>query len=88
MSIIVDGNKVTVEDDELDPFTSGELRSALAGLAGDNVEDVILDLASVESFSSAGLQVLLSAKRSFKNIEFTNMQDSLKDSLASLRIDI
>ena len=88
MKITVEGNKVSANEEELDIYSSVELKDRLLELFENGVRDVVLDLSIVERISTSGLQVLLSAKRSFERMEVEGLQPCVSDELEMLGVEL
>ena len=88
MKITVEGNKVSVNEEELDIYSAVELKDRLLELFENGVREVVLDLGIVERISTPGLQVLLSAKRSFDRMEVEELQSCVGDELKMLGVEL
>lgn len=74
-------NLVIALDGRLDTTTAPELEELLKGSLGD-IKELIFDMANLEYISSAGLRVLLFAKKSLHNksvIKIVSANDIVKE---------
>ena len=73
-----DGNKMTIAlEGRLDTSTAPELQELVAGLEG--VTDLTFDLEKLMYISSAGLRVLMIAKKGIKEVSIININEDIKE---------
>ena len=73
-----DGNKMTIAlEGRLDTSTAPELQELVAGLEG--VTDLTFDLEKLMYISSAGLRVLMIAKKGIKEVSIINVNEDIKE---------
>lgn len=73
-----DGNKMTIAlEGRLDTSTAPELQELVAGLEG--VTDLTFDLEKLMYISSAGLRVLMIAKKGIKEVNIINVNEDIKE---------
>ena len=73
-----DGNKMTIAlEGRLDTSTATELQELVAGLEG--VTDLTFDLEKLMYISSAGLRVLMIAKKGIKEVSIINVNEDIKE---------
>ena len=73
-----DGNKMTIAlEGRLDTSTAPELQETVAKLEG--VTDLTFDLEKLMYISSAGLRVLMIAKKGIKEVNIINVNEDIKE---------
>lgn len=74
-------NKVTVEVDDLDIYVAEELKGKLDDVLKKSSDKATIDLGKVTRISTPALQVILSAKNSFNELNVTKLSKDLVDDL-------
>jgi anti-sigma B factor antagonist len=81
---VVEGNKLTVKvSGRLDTTTSPELEQELAGQL-EELEELVMDFTELEYISSAGLRVLLAARKTIPDgasMVLSGVNDTVKEIL-------
>lgn len=89
MGISVTENKITMDEEELDIYAALELKNVLQEVLDNGVDDIRLDLSKVRSLSTPAAQVIVSAVRSFRKLDFAGeLQQSLNEDIRSIGIEI
>lgn len=79
-------NKVTVVADDLDIYVAEELKGKLDDVLKKSSDKAIIDLGKVARISTPALQVILSAKNSFNELNVTKLSKELADDLKMVGI--
>lgn len=88
-NIIVKGSTVTVKEEDLDAITAVELLERLTKLKKKKATKVVVNLSEVETIGTVGVQVLISAAKSFKGFSVDpDMKNSLHNDLLLLSVDV
>ena len=69
MGIAVKKNSVVIDEENLDIYTADRLKETLLELAGKGKKKVVLDMKKVERVTTPALQVILSAKKTFEEVQ-------------------
>lgn len=89
MGISVTNNEIIVDEEELDIYSSLELKNVLLRVLENGADDIRLDLSRVSSLSTPAAEVIVSAVRSFKKLDFIGeIQQSIYEDLRSIGIEI
>lgn len=89
MGIVTTNNTVTADCEEIDIYAAIEMKEALLGLIEAGMEEAGLDLSRARTLSTPAAQVIVSAVRSFKKLDFIGeVQESLNEDLRSIGIEI
>ena len=73
-----DGNKITIAlEGRLDTSTAPELQEVVTELRG--ASDLTFDFEKLMYISSAGLRVLMIAKKGIQNVNIININDDIKE---------
>ncbi len=81
-------NKVTVETDDLDIYVAEELKAKLDEVLKKSSDKATLDLAKVSRISTPALQVILSARNSFGELNVTNLCEEVACDLKMLGVTL
>ena len=87
MSISVKKNTVAIEADSLDIYLAVSLKDALFELFEKGKKKVSLDLAAVERISTPGIQVILSAKKTFNEFNILSLSEQLSSELKKMGVE-
>ena len=79
-------NKVIVEVDDLDIYVAEELKGKLDEVLKKSSDKATIDLAKVTRISTPALQVILSAKNSFDELNVTNLCEEVIGDLKMIGI--
>lgn len=88
MGIIVKKNVLTVEDEELDIYIAEELKNTFLDLHNEGKKKVSLELGNVERMTTPAAQVIISARKSFRELKIINAGDSVSLDLKNIGVEI
>ena len=87
-SIKVSRNCITVNEDDLDIYIALELKDILLDLFEKEKKTITFNLSKVERLSTPGIQAIISATKSFKEVNFKGLQPSVAKVLERLEVPI
>lgn len=88
MGFSVTMNNIVVDEEELDVYSSLELKNVLLQSLENGMDSIKLDLSRVKSISTPGAQVILSAGRTFKQLDIIGgLEPSLKEDIRNLGLE-
>ena len=88
MSITVKRNRAIINEDELDIYTAAEVRDTLVVFIEKGKKKVILDMTNVDRVSASGLQVILSAFKTFSDFRLESVQPQVREELSRLGVSL
>ena len=86
MSIIVKKNVITITDEELDIYIADELKDTLLGLFNKGKKTVTINLENVEKITTPAAQVIISARKTFKELRIINAGGMVSDDLQKIGV--
>lgn len=87
-NIKVSRNCVTINEEDLDIYIALELKDILLALFEKDKKKITFNLSKVERLSTPGIEVIVSATKSFKEVNFKGLQPSVADVLERLEVPI
>lgn len=81
-------DKITVEVDDLDIYVAEELKTKLDDVLKKSSDKATIDLAKVKRISTPALQVILSARKSFGELNVTNLCEEVAGDLKFIGVTI
>ncbi len=81
MGIEIKKNSVVIDEENLDIYTADSLKDVLLELAGKGKKKVVLDMKKVERLTTPALQVILSAKKTFDQVQVKSLNKAVVEDL-------
>ena len=81
MGIAVKKNSVVIDEENLDIYTADKLKETLLELVGKGSRKVVLDMKKVERLTTPALQVILSAKKTFEEVQVKSLSKAVAEDL-------
>ena len=88
MGIAVKKNNVVIDEENLDIYTADRLKETLLELVGKGKTKVVLDMKKVERVTTPALQVILSAKKTFEEVQVKSLNKAVNEDLARFGVTL
>ena len=82
------GKGISVDEEDFNIYVADELCTMLRELCDTGEKELVLDLKKVERLSTPGLQVILSARKSFPDFSIKGISKALSDQVGCMDLEL